>query len=146
MPPGTREDPLKALRFSVEIDGIAASAFSAVSGIDAEVAVIDYRSGSDKGAGSRKLPGEARFGNIVLQRGLTQDLSLWQWMLDSLEGRVNRKNMSVVLQDDAGKEVLRFNFREAWPVRWSGPTLDPDLGDVALETIEIAHEGLSVTG
>jgi phage tail-like protein len=144
MPAGDREDPFNATRFVVEIDGIPTLAFLAVSGIGADVAVADFRPGSDKVSGARKLPGESTFTNIVLKRGMTSDLSLWRWMQETLDGKLKRKNMSVVLLDDAGQEVLRFNFRDAWPVRWSGPNLNGETGDVAIETLEITHEGLSI--
>ncbi len=144
MPTATRVNPFSASRFFVEIDGITAAEFLTVSGIEADVAVIDYRAGSDKLAGAHKLPGEARFSNLILRRGMTTDLSLWLWMRETLEGKVSRRNLSVVLLSDAGDELLRFNFVAAWPVRWSGPTLHAEGTDIAIETLEITHEGLSV--
>jgi phage tail-like protein len=132
------------MKFKVEIEGIASSAFSEVSGIDADVSVVDYRPGNDKAPGPRKLPGEAHFSNIVLKRGMTSDLSLWEWMQKTLDGKVERKNVSIVLLNDAGEEVLRFNLRDAWPVRWSGPALNGGASDVAIESLEVAHEGLSI--
>jgi len=144
MPPPTRVDPFSSRNFRVEIDGIVASNFLEVSGIEADVAVVEYRTGGDKAAGTRKLPGEAKFSNLVLKRGLTTDLSLWNWMQQTLQGEVNRRSMSVMLLNDAEQEVLRFNVKDAWPVRWSGPSLQSEIGDVAIETLEITHEGLSI--
>ena len=132
------------MKFVVEIDGIPSSAFLAVSCIEADVAVVDYRPGNDKVPGARKLPGEAKFSNIVLKRGMTSDLSLWNWMRETLEGQVSRRNMSVALLNEAGVEVMRFNFTDAWPVKWSGPNLNGEGSDIATETLEIAHEGLSI--
>jgi phage tail-like protein len=145
MPTAARVDPFSSRNFRVEIDGIAASSFLAVSGIEANVAVVDYRSGSDKGAGIRKLPGEAQFSNLVLKRGLTSDLSLWNWMQQTLHGEVSRRNMSLVLLNDAEQEVLRFDVKDAWPVKWSGPELQAEGNDVAIEILEITHEGLSLS-
>jgi phage tail-like protein len=144
MPTAGRGDPFNSTKFVVEIDGIPTSAFLAVSGIEADVAVTDYRPGNDKVPGARKLPGEAKFSNIVLKRGMTSDLSLWKWMQETLEGKVTRRSISVVLLNDAGDEVMRFNFRDAWPVKWSGPILNAEASDVAIETLEIAHEELSI--
>ena len=132
------------MKFKVEIEGISVTAFSEVSGIEADVAVVDNRPGTDKAPGFRKLPGEAHFANIVLKRGLTDDLSLWQWMQKTLDGKIERKNGSIVLLSEAGEEVLRFNFRDAWPTKWTGPTLNGGAGGIAIETLEIAHEGLTV--
>jgi phage tail-like protein len=145
MPTADRGDPFCSMKFVVEIEGIATSAFLAVSGIEADVAVVDYRPGNDKVPGARKLPGEAKFSNIVLKRGMTSDLSLWNWMRETLEAQVSRRSMSVVLLNDAGEEVMRFNFKDAWPVKWSGPNLNADGSDVAIETLEIAHEGLAIS-
>jgi phage tail-like protein len=144
MPAGNRGDPFNSMNFVVEIDGIPAAQFLEVSGIEADLAVIDYRPGNDKVLGARKLPGEAKFSNIVLKRGMTSDLSLWNWMREALEGQVSRRSMSVVLLNDAGEEAVRFNFRDAWPVKWSGPNLNAEGSDIAIETLEIAHEGLSI--
>jgi phage tail-like protein len=65
-------------------------------------------------------------------------------MREVLEGQVSRRSMSVVLLNDAREEVVRFNFRDAWPVKWSGPNLNAEGSDIAIETLEIAHEGLSI--
>jgi phage tail-like protein len=145
MPSGQREDPFNATNFRVEIDGIAAAGFLAVSGIEADVIAADYRNGNDKTLNPRKLPGEAKYSNIALKRGLTSDLTLWKWMQDTLDGKLVRKNMSVVLLSDAGEEVLRFNFTNAWPVKWSGPNLNAETNEIAIETLEITHEGLSIS-
>jgi phage tail-like protein len=144
VPTGDREDPFSSMKFVVEIEGIPTSGFPAVSGIEADVAVVDYRPGNDKIPGARKLPGEAKFSNIVLKRGMTSDLSSWNWMRETLESQVSRRNMSVVLLNEAGEEVIRFNFRDAWPAKWSGPDLNGEGNGVAIETLEIAHEGLSI--
>ena len=138
-------NPLSVAKFRVEIDGIAASGFLSVTGIDADTNVVDYREGGDQTPG-RKLSGAVKFSNIVLKRGLTADLSLWNWMKDTLSGNVSRRNMSVVILDDAGTEVLRLNFSQARPVKWIGPTLNAEGNGVAIETLEIAHEQLSVEG
>jgi phage tail-like protein len=144
MPTGDRGDPFSSMKFAVEIEGIPTSGFLAVSGIEADVVIVDYRPGNDNIPGARKLPGEAKFSNIVLKRGMTSDLSLWNWMREALEGQVSRRSMSVVLLNDAREEVARFNFRDAWPVKWLGPSLNGEGSDIAIETLEIAHEGLSI--
>ncbi len=144
MPTGSGAGLSGSTRFRVEIDGLIASDFSSVSGIEADVPVVEYRSGNDKTSGARKLPGEAKYGNLVLKRAMTKDLSLWLWMRETLEGKVQRRSISVVLLSDAGEEVVRFNFRDSWPVEWSGPSLNAEASEVAIETLVMAHEGLSV--
>ncbi|HZS55900.1 MAG TPA: phage tail protein [Bryobacteraceae bacterium] len=145
MPIAGRKDPFNATNFKVEIDGIASSAFLSVTGIEADVTAEDYRDGNDKVNSARKLPGEAKFSNITLKRGLTADLSLWQWMQQTLDGKLTRKNVAIVMLTEAAEEVLRFTFVNAWPVKWSGPSLNAETSDVAIETLELAHEGLSVS-
>jgi phage tail-like protein len=142
MPPPQRNDPFKAFNFLVEIEGITQAAFSEVSGLESETAVIEYRAGGEKVNWVRKLPGLTKFGNIVLRRGVTQDAELWNWRKSIVEGNVDRRNGTIVLLDDKRNEVVRWNFWNGWICKWEGPTLNAKANEVAIETIEIAHEGL----
>ena len=140
MPQPQRDDPFKAFDFLVEIDGVARAAFSEVSGLESETAVIEYRTGGETVV--RKLPGLTKFGNIILRRGVTQDADLWNWRKSVVEGIIDRRNGSIVLLDDKRNEVVRWNFRSGWICKWEGPTLNAKANEVAIESIEIAHEGL----
>ena len=142
MPAPQRDDPFKAFNFLVEIEGVARAAFSEVSGLESETAVIEYRVGSEKVNWVRKLPGLTKFANITLRRGVTQDADLWNWRKSVVEGSIDRRNGSIVLLDDKRNEVVRWNFRSGWISKWEGPTLNAKTNEVAIETIEIAHEGL----
>jgi len=142
MAPAQRNDPYKSFNFIVEIDNIARAAFSEVSGLESETAVIEYRSGQD--FVTRKLPGLTRFANIVLRHGITQDRELWDWRKNIVDGNPDRRNGSIKLLDDQRNEVLRWNFRDGWICKWEGPTLNAKSNEVAIETIEIAHEGLEL--
>jgi len=144
MPPKTRTDPFRNFNFRVEIDGIAVASFAEVSGLESETVVIDYRTGDSRV--TRKLPGLTKYANIVLKRGMTLDLALWQWRKSVVEGRAERRNGSIVLSDEAGKDMLRINFFEGWPCKWEGPALNAKTSEVAIETLEIAHEGLEIEG
>ena len=142
MPPlGTRVDPYVNFNFLVEIDGITRAAFHEASGFDSSVDVIEHREGGDPTT-PRKLPGMTKHANIVLKRGITDDTQLWQWHADVVDGNVKRKNGSIVLLDNAGQEKVRWNFFNAWPAKWTGPSLSAEGNDVAIETLELAHEGL----
>jgi phage tail-like protein len=141
MAPPQRHDPYKASHFVVEIDGIAAASFSEVSGLTSETEVIEYREGSDRNA-VRKLPGLTKYAHLVLKRGITQSAELWQWRRSVVDGAVQRRNGAVVLLDDDGSEAVRWTFAQGWICRWEGPTLRALANEVAIETIEIAHEGL----
>jgi phage tail-like protein len=143
MAPPKRDDPYKAFNFLVEIDGIARAAFSEVSGLESETAVIEYRIGGELNT-VRKLPGLTKYANIVLRRGVTRDAELWNWRKTVVDGNLDRRNGSITLLDDAQNEVVRWNFRNGWISKWEGPALNAKANEVAIETIEIAHEGLEL--
>ena len=143
MPPAQRHDPYKAFNFRVEIEGIARAAFSEVGGLESETAVIEYRVGGEPRT-VRKLPGLTKYANIVLRRGITQDPELWNWRQSVVQGKVDRRNGSIVLLDDDETEVVRWNFFQGWIAKWEGPALNAKANEVAIETIEIAHEGLEL--
>lgn len=142
-----RFDPNPAFRFVVEIGGIEAAAFQEVSGLASEVGVVEYRAGTDMTT-IRKLPGLVRFPNIVLRRGLTVATELFDWHSLLTGGRTPsaeiRRDGSILLVDEAGDSRARFNFRNGLPVRWEGPFLNAQTNEIALETLEIAHEGLEM--
>lgn len=145
MPPApSRPDPFGAFRFLVEIDGIPRASFTECTGLDSETTVVEYRTGDLRT--HLKLPGITRFSNITLRRGLTRDLSLYRWRQTVVEGAPERKNGSVLLLDDGNTPVLRWNFRNGWPCKLSGPALNARAEEVAIETLEIAHEGLELEG
>jgi phage tail-like protein len=144
MAPSTRDDPYKAFNFLVEIDGISVAAFSEVHGLASETEVIEYRTGSDKLNTVRKLPGLTKYANIVLKRGITQDNQLWNWRKAIEQGTIDRRSGTIVLLDDERKEVRRWHFSNGWVTKFDGPDLNAKGNDVAIETIEIAHEGLTI--
>jgi phage tail-like protein len=137
----SRDDPYTGFNFRVEIDGLALAAFSEVSGLESETAVIQYRVGGESNT-VRKLPGLTTYANIVLRRGITKDAELWSWRKSVIDGRIDRRNGAIVLLDDEGNDVVRWNFVRGWICKWEGPALNASGNEVALETIAIAHEGL----
>jgi phage tail-like protein len=136
--------PFLSGNFLVEIQGIAASSFSEVSGLEAEIEVVDYRAGDARQNAVRKLSGLNKFSNITLKRGLTADLSLWNWMNSALQGNVQRAAVAITLLDQMDNPQLRWTLTEAWPCKWSGPLLSAESSEVAIETLEICHEGLEM--
>ncbi len=137
MPP---PEPYKNFNFRVEIDGISIAGFSECSGLGSRVDVIEYREGGS--AALRKLPGLRKFNDIVLKRGVTTSRELQDWHSNILKGQADRRNGSVILLDDAGQDVVRWNFFNAFPSRWEGPHLKGDGQDVAVETLTLSCEGL----
>ena len=138
---GQRVDPLGSFDFLVEIDGITRAAFRECSGLDSSQTATDYREGGEP-LRMRKVPGLNTYSNITLTRGITSDSELWEWRQKAAEGRVERKNGSIILLDDKGDEKMRWNFTEAWPTKWTGPSFNATGNDVAVEALELAHEGI----
>jgi phage tail-like protein len=143
MATGDRKDPYAGFNFLVEIDGITRAAFSECSGLSTNTDPIEYREGSED-ITVRKIPGLKKFANISLKRGMTTDLELWNWRKTVLDGVTERKSGSIVLLNEAREEVLRWNFKEGWPTKWDGPALKATGNEIAIETLEIAHEGLEL--
>ena len=142
MATGSRVDPYRGYNFAVEIEGLVAGGFSEVAGLELELEVRDYREGGVNGFVHRRA-GPAKYGsNIVLKRGVTDAKALWNWYWDVTQGTVQRKNVSILLMDEAGEEKVRWSFEQAYPVKWTGPSLRAAGNEVAVESIELAHKGL----
>ncbi|HXF38241.1 MAG TPA: phage tail protein [Blastocatellia bacterium] len=139
MATGQRVDPYKGFNFRVEMDGIQQAGFQEVSGLDASTDAQDYREGTDPNH-VRKLPGLNKYSAITLKRGITDSDELWKWRLTAIDGKVERKNGSIVLLDDTGSEKLRWNFVNAWPSKWTGPSFNSTSSAVAVESLELTHE------
>ena len=151
MPLVYRDDPYAGHNFEILITGISddgtavKGSFSEVSGLEVAQDPIDYRNGSED-IRVRKIPGLKKFTNITLKRGIIADLAFWNWIVEGMNGLVHRTEGSIVLLDENRREVMRWNFKRAWPCKWSGPGLNAKNNEIAMETLEICHEGLSIDG
>lgn len=151
MPAVLRDDPYAGYNFEVIVTGISddgtavKGSFAEASGLEVTIDPIEYRNGSED-ITVRKIPGLKKFTNITLKRGLIGDLAFWNWIVEGMNGLPHRTEGSVVLLDENRREVMRWNFRRAWPSKWTGPGLNAKNNEIALETLEIAHEGLSIDG
>ena len=92
----------------------------------------------------RKLAGLQKFSNITLKRGITDDHDIWKWRTMVMDGKIKdaRKNGQIILLDDEGKEAAEWTFTDGWPTKWTGPTFNATANEVAIDTLEIVHEGL----
>lgn len=139
--PNRREfDHLFNGRFKIEIEGVTQGAFTECGGIEAHVDVVQFNDGSD--LRTRKRPGRPGVSNIVLKRGVVNTTELWDWFKAVLEGKVERKAGSVIVCDDAGGEIYRYNFFEAWPCRWKSLELRADKPGSLVEELEIVVEAV----
>jgi phage tail-like protein len=138
-----RKDPMRAFNFKLEMDGVTKAGFRECSGLDASTDPVDYREGQEKGNIARKLTGLNKHANIVLKRGVTDDHSLWDWRKKVIDGKTDRQHGSIVLCDETGEEKVRWSFVEGWPTKWTGPSFNATSNEVAIESLEIVHEGLT---
>lgn len=141
MATGQVTDPFGNFNFLVEIDGITRAAFQEVSGFDSTIDVIEHREGGENTT-LRKLPGMTKYSNLTLKWGITDDMDLYTWHRQIVQGQIERRNGSIVLLDRGGQEVARWNFFRVWPTKYDGPDLNAEGNDVAIETLELAHEGV----
>ena len=143
MATGDRNDPYNAFNFLIEIDGVTVAGFSECSGLTTETDIVEYRNG-DEEITVRKLPGLRKYTNIALKRGYTDSRELWDWRKTVIDGQTERKPGSITLLNEARNPSLTWNFREGWPSKWEGPTFNAKNNEVAIETLEIAVEGLEL--
>lgn len=133
----------KSHHFQVEWGGSRVG-FSEVTGLSAEVQVIEYREGIDSAPSSRKLPGLKKYGNITFKRGIVSgDNELFEWF-NTVGFSAERRDLRVSLLNEEHSPVMIWRITNAFPVKISGPNFNALSGDVAIETLEVAHEGLSI--
>jgi len=142
-PNGVTAGVFGAFRFLVELDGVAVAGFSEVQGLEAETEMEEYREGGVNGYVHR-MPKGIRHPRIVMRRGMTASAALWEWYDNHAQGAIARarKNGSIILYKPDGEELCRWNFTEAYPVKWSGPSLNAMSSDTAIESVELVHNGL----
>jgi phage tail-like protein len=134
--------PYQTFNFAVEIEGLLVGGFTEVSGLESEIEVEEYREGGVNGYVHR-LPGRTSHSNLVLQHGLTSLSTMWNWYYDTTQGSIQRKNGTIMLLDPRQIPVMWWNFRNALPVRWTGPSFSAVSDEVGIEALELAHEGLT---
>jgi phage tail-like protein len=136
----SKPDPEIAHRFRVEVDSVFKGGFTECSGLQLETEFDEVQVGGVNGY-RHKLPKGTKYGNLVLRYGVVSD-DLWAWYQKVVSGQVDRRKVYVVLMSADGTERLRWTFKDAFPVKWTGPDLKADSGAVAIEALEIAHHGL----
>ena len=139
-----RRDPYRSFNFQLEIDGVPLGAFSEASGLTADGDAVDYREGTDVQSNVRKLVGLRKFTNITLKRGYTQDRSLWVWHQNIVNGQPDRRNVTIVLMNEARQPVLRWHAENAWVNKIEGPSFKASGNEIAMESVELVHEGLTI--
>jgi phage tail-like protein len=138
-----RNDPYRVSNFNILIDGVKRGAFAEVTGLTAEGDAVDYREGTDLQQNVRKLVGLRKYSNLTFKRGYTQDATLWNWYTNIMNGQPDRRNVTIVLLNEARTEVMRWHAENAWINKIEGPSLKASGNEVAMESMELVHEGLT---
>lgn len=142
--PGVRPlEPFVTFNFAVEVEGLLVGGFSEVSGLESQIDMEEYREGGVNGFVHR-LPRTTTHSNLVLKHGLTAISTLWSWYDETSRGVIRRRNGTIMLLDRRQIPVMWWNFRNALPTRWIGPTLSASSDEVGFESIELVHEGLTM--
>ena len=130
-------------RFDVSINRMPQAVFTEVSGLSMEVVVEDVEEGGHNDFVHR-LPGRCKMGNLTLKRGLTKSNDFFVWCQQIARGKIVRRPVTVILYNVDGTEAMKWNFNNAFPVKWSGPQFKSDDTSSAIESIELAHDGFTV--
>lgn len=136
--------PLPKFYFEVDWNGETMS-FEEVSGLDAETQPIEYRHGSSPLFSTTKMPGIKKYGNVTMKKGVFKsDNKFWDWFNEIKMNTIKRGSVTIRLLDQEGKPTMVWTLANAWPTKITGTDLKADGNEVAIETIEIAHEGLTI--
>jgi phage tail-like protein len=138
-----RKDPLRNFRFRLEIEGIQQANFSEVAIGENTTDVVEYRDGNEP-PHTRKLSGLTKYGNVTLKWGVTDSLELAKWHDAIVAGQIqtNRKQVAIIVQDEAGADKARFVISDAWPSKYQISGLNGKGNEVLIETVELVNEGI----
>ena len=135
-------DPYRAYNFKLLIEGVTEGHFTEVSGLGVRVEAIQYREAGNAQI-VRRIPGQVTYGPVTLRYGLTNSRELWDWLLTAVQGRVERKNPSILMLDSEGvTEIMRWNLTNAWPSEWQGAPLDALSHEIAIESLTLVYESI----
>jgi phage tail-like protein len=144
-----RANPYGVFNFRVEFDNGVVGTFSEVTGLDSEQGVIEYRTGEDPPV-MQQHPGIAKFAHVVCKRGIVGGDQLWKWRKQVFDGIGNiddsegKSTVTVHLLNEKRESVITWKLIKAWPMKLTGPSLAANKNEVAMESIELVHEGIEV--
>ena len=141
-------DPSPSFRFHIKIDGVEAARFSECNGLDFDMEVFDYKEGGLNST-LHRLPGRWKYSNINLKKGIATDgKPLWDWVKSVVQGAdtgtFTTHTLTVTLFDVSGKNPVRaWVYQDAYPIKWAATALTADQNAIAIETLTLAHQGLT---
>lgn len=138
--------PIPKFNFQVSFSDLGEVSFQEVSGLELETQFIEYRSGDSPSLITQKIPGLKKHGNITLKKGIfAGDQELWNWWNDvQQDPEGNRQSITISLNDEENSPVMTWDIVNAFPVKITGPDLKADANEIAIESMELAHEGITM--
>lgn|SRR5512145_3362580 len=137
----SRSDPFLGFGFELQVEGLVIGSFSEVSGLGAEIDIEEYREGGVNDF-VHKLPKNTKYSNLILRRGMTNSVVLYDWYKKVANGKIERRQITITLIDTQKSPLKNWSFKNAFPVKWNGPDLKSDGNAIAIESVEMAHQGL----
>jgi phage tail-like protein len=135
-------DPFRNFNFLLDINGVSQGHFTECSGMTVKVEAIQYREGGN-GQIVRQIPGQVQYGPVTLRYGLTSSTELWEWLMTAVQGRVVRKNVSIIMVDaDGSTTAMHWILENAWPSEWRGAPLNALGHEMAIESLTLHYETL----
>lgn len=148
MAEGDKQDkvwPMPAFYFKVEIGSLGEMAFKEISGLDVEAQIIEYRHGNSPQFSTIKMPGIKKYSNISLKKGVfAKDNALFDWFNKIKLNTIQREPVTISLLDESGNPTMVWKLTNAWPTKVTGVSLKSDGNEVAVESLDLAHEGLVI--
>lgn len=137
-----QNDPYRSYNFKLELNGLAEGHFTECSGLSVKTESIPYREAGNHQL-IRHIPGPVEYAAVTLKYGLTTSRELWDWLMKTAEGNVERRNVSILLLDSQGdNEVMRWNLVDAWPSEWQGAALNASDKALAIESLTLVYDSL----
>jgi phage tail-like protein len=142
-----QKDPLVSAWFGIEFQGQVTGAFRECTGLGSENEVVEYKATQDGKLVIKKGPGRMKWNNITLKRGITDNMDMWKWRALVEQGKISdaRKNGFITMYNQQGEPIAKWSFTNAWPSKLTGPSANAANNEVAIEELEIVHEGYSRT-
>ncbi|RYY70618.1 MAG: phage tail protein [Chitinophagaceae bacterium] len=138
------QQPLSAYHFQADWGG-SRIGFHEISGLDIEIETVSFREGASPVDSERKLPGLRKFTNITLKRGLIKgDNEFFEWINTKRMGTIERRDLTISLLDEQHQPAVRWRIKNAFPVKYEGPVLRANSSELAMEAIELTHDGIEV--
>ena len=136
--------PISRSHFQVDWGGTTAR-FAEVTGLSVELGVSEYRAGEETTLSTHRLPGVFKYSNVTLKRGIVvRDNNIFDWWDKTQQGNFESRDVTIKLLDEQGDEAIRWILKRAWPVKVEGPNLNARANEIAIESIELCHEGITI--